>query len=85
MSIHYFAKRIFVAAAITLTIILSFQVHSHAEDISIPYDLDANGPDSSTVEECDRLSPCFQYPIVGQIQIAIGAERPSLMNIDSNF
>jgi hypothetical protein len=83
MSAHYFVKRFTVHAAITLTILLSSQIHSHAEDITIPYDLDANGPETSTVEECGRLSPCFHYTILGQIQKTHGSERPFLINIYS--
>ena len=80
---HGFVRLAFVHAVLMLSAVITSQVICYAEGISITYDLQANGPESSTVDECPRLGPCFQYPIDGHIRLTLDPIMPMLSNVDS--
>jgi len=58
---------------------------ARSADISIVYDLDAGVPDVSSVVECPRLGPCFEYPINGQIRVVLEPLVPRLENLSSSI
>lgn len=56
-----------------------------AGGVPIDYDLEAEGPGSSYVDECQGDGSCFRLPITGRIRITTDPASPTIKNIDSDI
>jgi hypothetical protein len=58
---------------------------ANAENRSV-FDLEWDGPETSTVEECvDESYFCYRLPITGSLGVDFAGEAPTLININSDI
>ncbi len=69
----------------TVTVVLLAWSTARA-DVPSVFDLEWNGPETSTVQECvGEDTFCFDFPIVGSLGVGLESNSPYLLNVDSDI